>query len=194
MMEASAAGLPREEHADEGKGNLGLLNGVPAADFVIMLGGVFERSPWVAERVHGERPFADLDRLHAAMVRAVEGATRAQKLALLRAHPELGGREARTGLLTRSSEAEQSSASLDELSPIDLARMNRLNAEYRAKFRFPFIIAVRKHTKEAIFSELERRLVNDADTEIRACLNQVYDIARIRLEALLATGCAMRDR
>ena len=139
----------------------------------------------MAERVEARRPFADLPALHAAMVQAVRDATPAEQLALLRAHPELGDGELRAGRLTAQSRAEQSSAGLDALGPGELARIARLNAEYRSKFGFPFIIAARKHTKRAIFAELERRLTNDPGLEMSACLEQVYAIALLRLEMLL---------
>ena len=165
------------------------VNSMPASAFVQLLGGIFEHSPWVAERAQGERPFADIEALHAAMVHAVDIATPAEQLALLRVHPELAGREARAGELTESSQAEQSSAKLNALTPHELARMSELNAAYRRKFGFPFIIAVRNYTKDQIFSELERRIANNANAELRAALAQVYAITRMRLDALLkATG------
>jgi len=150
--------------------------------FVSALGGVFERSPWVAERAFARRPFADTAALHAAMVDTVRAASRDEQLALLRAHPELAGKAADAGTLTADSASEQKGAGLVNLSADEKQRIARLNAEYRARFGFPFIIAVRNHTRAGIFAELERRLRNDAAAELAACLEQVYEIARFRLE------------
>lgn len=160
------------------------LNRLSRADFVKVLGSLFEHSPWVAERAEIRRPFAHIGALHTAMVHAVESATPAEQLLLLRAHPELAGKEARAGEMTASSQAEQSSARLNALDATELACLTELNATYRQKFGFPFIIAVRHHTKRSIFSELERRNANDAETELPNALQQVYAITRLRLDAL----------
>jgi 2-oxo-4-hydroxy-4-carboxy-5-ureidoimidazoline decarboxylase len=156
------------------------------AEFVAALGGVFEHSPWIAERAFASRPFADIAALHAAMVDVVRGASRDEQIGLLRAHPELAGREAQAGTLTADSTAEQRSAGLNALSREEMDRVVRLNRAYRERFGFPFIIAVRRHTKEGIFAEFERRLGNDAESERLECLEQVYTITRIRLDALVA--------
>jgi 2-oxo-4-hydroxy-4-carboxy-5-ureidoimidazoline decarboxylase len=156
------------------------------AEFVAALGGVFEHSPWIAERAFASRPFADIAALHAAMVDVVRGASRDEQIGLLRAHPELAGREAQAGTLTADSTAEQRSAGLNALSREEMDRVVRLNRAYRERFGFPFIIAVRRHTKDGIFAEFERRLGNDAESERLECLEQVYTITRIRLDALVA--------
>ena len=160
------------------------LNSAPASEFVQRLGGVFEHSPWVAERVVGERPFASVDALHAAMVHAVSAAGHERQVALLRAHPELAGKEARAGEMTADSVSEQSSAGLDAMSRDEIERMAALNAAYRAKFGFPFIIAVRNYTRHAIFAEMARRLENGLEAEIAGGLEQVYAITRMRLERM----------
>ena len=163
------------------------LNRLSPAEFVSNFGNVFERSPWVAQRVERERPLAGVDALHAKMVQVVESAPREEQLALLRAHPELAGREAQTGDMTASSVAEQASAGLNALTRAELDRMAQLNAAYRARFGFPFIIAVRNYSKEQIFAEMERRSANDPDAELRAALRQVYAITRMRLDAMVAS-------
>jgi len=155
-----------------------------ASEFVAALGGVFERSPWVAERALARRPFASVDALHGAMVDAVRAATRETQIGLLRAHPELAGREAQAGLLTADSTAEQKGAGLDALTPEEVDRIGALNRAYRQTFGFPFIIAVRRHAKDQIFREFERRLANDVETELANGLEQVYAITRLRLEAV----------
>jgi len=155
------------------------------AEFVAALGGVFEHSPWIAERALARRPFSDVAALHAAMVDVVRGATREEQLRLLCAHPELAGREAQSGTLTADSTAEQKSAGLTALTRAEMERVERLNRAYRERFGFPFIIAVRRHSKDGIFAEFERRLANAAESELRECLEQVYIITRLRLDALV---------
>lgn len=163
------------------------INCMPPADFVAAFGGVFEHSPWVAEHAAAARPFADLDALHRAMIDAVAQAPRDRQLALLRAHPELAGREAQAGALTDASQSEQSSLGLTALSKDEMATMTRLNAEYRAKFGFPCIIAVRLHkTKESLFAAMAARVASDPETELATALGQVAAITRFRLEKLVA--------
>ncbi|MSQ73532.1 MAG: 2-oxo-4-hydroxy-4-carboxy-5-ureidoimidazoline decarboxylase [Betaproteobacteria bacterium] len=166
---------------------LATLNGMDCARFVARLGGVFEHSPWVAERAFEARPFADVAALHAAMAHAAGSAGREEQLALLRAHPDLAGREAQSGTLTAASELEQKGAGLINLAPEEKALIARLNRDYRARHGFPFIIAVRNYTRARIFSEFERRLANDTETEIHACMAQIEAITRLRLDALVAT-------
>jgi len=161
------------------------VNRMSAPQFRGTLGGVFEHSPWIAERARAARPFASLEALHAAMVRVVRGASRQEQLALLRAHPDLAGRAARAGTLSAASLAEQSSAGLDRLTDEEHERFGRLNAGYREKFGFPFIIAARRQDKAAILAAFERRLGNTVEEEIEAALAQVFDIARLRLDALV---------
>ncbi len=152
------------------------------------LGGVFENSPWVAEAALASRPFADLAALHQAMVEAVLTAPAARQIELLQAHPELAGHLARAGAMTAASVAEQSGAGLDRLDADELRRFDRLNERYRAKFGFPFIVAVRGHTKRSILAAFEARLANDAESEREAGLGEVFKIARLRLEQLVEPG------
>lgn len=161
------------------------LNRMPAADFVASLSGIFEHSPWVAERVAGRRPFSSLDSLHGAMVEAMWAASDAEKLSLLRAHPQLAGKEADAGTLTAHSTSEQDSVGLTRLSTEEKARIVQLNAAYLEKHGFPFIIAVKLRTKAQIFAAFEQRIGNDRTTEFTTALSEVGRIARIRLEALL---------
>jgi len=162
------------------------INAMRPAEFVAALGGVFEHSPWIAERALAKRPFTDTAALHEAMVEVVRGASRDEQLGLLRAHPELAGREAQAGVLTADSTAEQRSAGLNALTREEMDRVGKLNRAYQSRFGFPFIIAVRRHSKDEILAEFERRLGNDAETETLECLEQVYAIARLRLDALVA--------
>lgn len=164
------------------------LAGLDREAFVARLGGVFEHSPWVAERAHAQGPFASVDALHRAMVAVVGAASRAEQLALLRAHPELAGREAREGTLTAASTGEQGRAGLNALAADEFQRIAELNRRYRARHGFPFIACVGHYTKAGIFFELERRLGTDTEREIDEALAQVAAIARLRLAALFAQG------
>jgi 2-oxo-4-hydroxy-4-carboxy-5-ureidoimidazoline decarboxylase len=164
------------------------LNNLDCAEFTRTLGGLFENSPWIAERAWSARPFASIDDLHHAMVEVARRAPRSVQLALLRAHPDLAGRAARAGAMSASSVAEQTSAGLDRLSDEEYERFNRLNAAYRDRFGFPFIIAVRRHDKAGIFAAFEERLAHTVDQEIGAALDQVADITRMRLDRLLGGG------
>ncbi len=163
--------------------NIDAVNRMDQATFVATFGNIFEHSPWVAERAYDMRPFADQHALHAAMVAAVKGAGRDEQLTLLRAHPDLAGKEARAGTMTASSVVEQASAALDRLSAEEIARIGRLNAAYRARHGFPFIIAVRHYTKVGILYEFERRADSDTSLEFAAALQQVFAITGMRIAA-----------
>jgi len=165
-------------------------NALDRAAFVDRFGGIFEHSPWVADRAWAARPFDGIDALHGAMVRAMRAGSEAEKTALLRAHPDLAGREAKEGRLTAASTGEQKSAGLDRLAPEEMRRLAELNAAYRAKFGFPFIIAVRARTKDHILAEFARRLARTQAEEFQTALGEVETIARIRLERMFAAAGA----
>ena len=164
---------------------LGQINQMTCEAFTDAFGDIYEHSPWVAEAAWQARPFADPNALGGAMAQAVRGASDEQRMALLNAHPELAGREAKAGNLTRSSSEEQAGAGLVDLAPDELAHVARFNQAYYAKFGFPFIIAVRHHTKSTIMQAMETRLENDRDTELSTALEQVDEIGRLRLEKLI---------
>lgn len=164
---------------------LALLNRMDRSAFIATLGGIFERSPWVAERSFGDRPFASIGALHAAMVAAMERALASEQLTLLQAHPELAGKAAVRGELTADSTREQAGAGLDQCSPSEYARLNDLNRRYNAKFGFPFILAVTGHDRHGILKEFARRVEQDRAAEFAEALRQVAKIARFRLEALI---------
>jgi len=159
------------------------INSHSREQFVASLGWVFEHSPWVAERAWEKRPFADLGQLHAAMKQVVNRASRDEQLGLLRAHPDLG---TRARISTASSE-EQSGAGLDTLNSDQYQLLQRLNTEYREKFGFPFLYAVKGSTKYDILRSLERRLGSAAGEEFHEALEQVYRIALFRLQGLIAS-------
>ena len=164
------------------------VNALDRAAFVRLFGGIFENSPWVAEQAWARRPFADVDALHAAMVAVMRQAPLPRQIALLQAHPALAGKEAQAGAMTAASVAEQASAGLDALSPAEVARIGTLNAAYAARFGFPFILAVRMHTKAGILFEFARRLHNDTRDEYANALQAIEAITRLRLDALLKLG------
>jgi 2-oxo-4-hydroxy-4-carboxy-5-ureidoimidazoline decarboxylase len=159
------------------------LNAGDQAAFISALGWIFEESPWVAERAWPRRPFASLDALHVAMTQVVADASQAEQLALLRAHPDLGTR----ARISDASTGEQRGAGLDRLTPDEFARLQRLNGEYRGQFGFPFLFAVKGSTKHDVLAALESRVPRTRDEEFAEALQQVYKIARFRLEDMLGT-------
>jgi chitin deacetylase len=162
------------------------LNRLTRPQFEAALGGIFEHSPWVASRAYRAHPFASINALHTAMMSAIRSATREEQLALVRAHPELAGGEAKAGTLTPHSTGEQARLGLDALCGEEFARISDLNRRYRDKFDFPCIIALRLHaTRASVLAEMERRLANDRGTELGNALEQIGHIARGRLAKLL---------
>ena len=158
------------------------VNRLDRAAFVEKLGGIYEHSPWVAERAWSARPFASMEQLHAAMQAAMLAASRTEQRALIEAHPELLGR-LESAQLTASSRAEQASAGFDRCTAEEKARMRELNAAYRARFGFPFIVAVRGLDWAAIIARMESRLANGPEREFDTALAEIGRIARLRLEA-----------
>lgn len=165
--------------------NLATLNQLPQPAFVQTLGAIFEHSPWVAKGAYPAMPFASIEALHAAMVSVVDQASLDQQLALIRAHPDLAGKAALAGELTVESTSEQKGAGLDRLSADEYAEFHRLNDAYKAKFGFPFIIAVRGHDKHSILAAFETRLLNTPESERAEALRQIARIAGFRLADLV---------
>ena len=159
------------------------LNSLSRERFIAALGWVFEHSPWVAERAWQRRPFPDLDHLHTTMTEEVERATRGEQLALLLAHPDLGAR----AHMSDASAGEQAGAGLDRLTPEEFQRLQGRNAAYRERFGFPFLYAVKGSSKYDILQALEQRLQASPEEEFRQALNQVYRIARFRLEEVISS-------
>ena len=163
---------------------LAAVNACSRDALVTALGSIFEHAPWVAEAAATRRPFATVAAVHKAMVDALWQADPESRLAVIRAHPELGSQVARADL-TAASLAEQGSLGFDRLSAAEFARFTQLNAGYRARFGFPFIICVRRHTRDSILRQFERRLGNDAAAERAAALDEIALITRLRLTAML---------
>jgi 2-oxo-4-hydroxy-4-carboxy-5-ureidoimidazoline decarboxylase len=161
------------------------VNAMKREEFVRTFGGVFEQSPWIAEAASVKRPFATLTDLHAAMGAIVQNATEEKKLQLIRAHPDLVGRAALAGTLTRESTKEQASAGLNSLSSEEVALFQKNNAAYQSRFGFPFIICARLTKKEAILAGFQKRLQNSREQEIQTALEEIFKIADLRLRDLV---------
>jgi len=157
------------------------INALDRAEFVRVVGPVFERSPWIAERAAGERPFADGPALHAALCAVVQRAPAEEQLGLVRAHPDLVGRV----VLTAESQGEQAAAGLTNLSPDEAALFDRYNREYQVRFEFPFVICARLNKKEAILAAFPERLQHSAEAERATALAEIEKIASLRLADLI---------
>lgn len=160
-------------------------------DFVATFGGVFEHSPFIAERAYDAGLiFVPLTArgVHAAMVAEFRKSSGDERLGVLRAHPDLAGKLAIAGELTQDSKQEQAGAGLDRLSADEHARFTALNAAYTTKFGFPFIIAVKGLDRHDILSAFETRISNSTDEEFSTACAQVERIALLRLLALLPEG------
>lgn len=162
------------------------LNSMSPADFTAALADIYEHSPWVAEAAAKQRPYPTLSSLHEAMVAAVKAAPADARQKLITAHPDLAGKAARAGGLTKDSTSEQTSAGLDRLSEADYARFHQLNDAYKAKFGIPFIVCVRRHTKDSILAEFERRLAQVDAAETDTALSEIFRIGALRLDSQVA--------
>ncbi|WP_182021680.1 2-oxo-4-hydroxy-4-carboxy-5-ureidoimidazoline decarboxylase [Haloquadratum walsbyi] len=158
------------------------LNNSEKNEFVELLSDVYEESAWVAEQVHSKRPFSSVQALNDAMRDTVDSASRDTQLELLRAHPDLGEQTE----MTDASETEQASAGLTDLSPAQYDTFQQLNNQYREKFGFPFIMAVKNKSPEVIQTAMEDRVEHERDQEFETALSQVHEIAKLRLQEIFA--------
>jgi len=163
------------------------LNACSTADFVAALANIFEYSPWIAEQAAAARPFAGVRPLFEAMKAAVDRAPAEARLALIKAHPDLADKTQRAAGLTAESNAEQNSVGLDRLSDAEYEAFERVNNAYRAKFGFPYIVCVRRHTRDSILRNFERRLPNDATAEVATSIAEISRIAALRLDQLVTS-------
>jgi chitin deacetylase len=167
---------------------------MPRGLFVARFGDVFEHTPQIAERAHAAGLSAaqdTADGLHAALMQVVHAMSRDQKIALLRAHPELAGREAAAGTLTSHSTGEQGRLGFTTLTRTELDRLADVNRRYRDRFGFPAIVALARHaSRDTVIAEIERRMTGDVDTEIGNALEQIDHITRARLARKFAAPAA----
>ncbi len=161
------------------------LNTIGKAEFVAALANVVEYSPWIAETIAAQRPFAGINALHDAIKAAIQGAEPETQLALIRAHPDLANKTQRAAGLTAESDAEQNSAGLDRLSEAEFTAFEQANKAYREKFGIPYIVCARRHTKDSILRDFQTRLKNIAKTETRRAIEEIFRISALRLDQLV---------
>lgn len=167
---------------------LAAVNALAPADFGARFGDVAEHSPWVAEAAAAARPFATREAMIEAFAAAVRASSRDARLALVRAHPDLAGKAARAGDMAEDSKKEQAGAGLNTLTEAEWARFTDLNARYKARFGFPFILAVKGATKHIVLDSFEARIGNDPETEFETALAQIARIFRFRIEDRVLPG------
>ncbi|MDQ3637098.1 MAG: 2-oxo-4-hydroxy-4-carboxy-5-ureidoimidazoline decarboxylase [Actinomycetota bacterium] len=161
------------------------VNELDQEGFVTRYGSLFEHSPWVAEEAWRSRPFGSVEEMWRAFEDAMYAAPRERRLDLIRAHPDLAGKAAVADELTQESKREQASAGLNRLSPEEFEAFTRMNREYREKFDLPMVVCVREHTKESIMENVQSRLENSRDEEIRTALAEISKISHYRLLDLI---------
>ncbi|AFY92133.1 2-oxo-4-hydroxy-4-carboxy-5-ureidoimidazoline decarboxylase [Chamaesiphon minutus] len=161
--------------------SLSQLNQMDRPQFIQALGEVFEHTPTVASQVWDRRPFISIEQLHQQMMDVVFSFDLGQKLALVRAHPDLGSKVK----MAAASVQEQAGVGLDRLSASEFVGFQQLNQSYLERFDFPFIIAVKNHSKQSILEAFDRRLQNSADEELDTAIEEISQIARFRLLAIV---------
>jgi 2-oxo-4-hydroxy-4-carboxy-5-ureidoimidazoline decarboxylase len=166
---------------------LSILNVCSRDEFVAALGNVFEYSPWIAEQAAIARPFAGVQQLFDAMKTVVDQTAPDLRLALIRGHPDLANKTQRAAGLTAESSAEQNGAGLDRLSDAEFKAFEKVNSAYRTKFGFPYIVCARRHTRDSILRDFERRLPNDTAAEVQNSINEIYRIAALRVAELVVS-------
>ncbi|CAC5340049.1 MULTISPECIES: 2-oxo-4-hydroxy-4-carboxy-5-ureidoimidazoline decarboxylase [Planktothrix] len=157
--------------------SLSQVNQMTKAEFIAVLGTIFEASPWVAEQAELKRPFETIEILYKTMVAIVKNSNSQQQLALIRTHPDLGSK----AKMAESSVKEQAGVGLDRLTSAEYQYFHQLNQTYKDKFGFPFIIAVKNHTKTSILAAFEQRLNHSIEAEKITALEEIYKIAQFRL-------------
>lgn len=157
------------------------LNQMSQEEFVAALGAIFEETPVIADQVWKKRPFVDVADIYQQMVDVVKAMSREEQLKLIRVHPDLGSK----AKMAAASVQEQSGVGLDQLTVGEYERFKLLNSMYKAKFNFPFIVAVRNHTKDSILTAFERRLENTVDQELEQAIAEIFQIAQFRLSAMV---------
>ena len=153
------------------------VNQMSQSEFVEALGAVFEHTPAIAQQTWEQRPFIDVSDLHQKMVNFMQHMSRVEQLALIQAHPDLGSK----AKMAEASVQEQAGVGLDQLTPAEYARFQVLNQAYKGKFGFPFIVAVKNHTRASILAAFDRRLQNSVDSEMEQALTEITQIVKFRL-------------
>jgi 2-oxo-4-hydroxy-4-carboxy-5-ureidoimidazoline decarboxylase len=154
-----------------------MLNQMSQSEFTEAIGSIFEHTPEIAAEAWRSQPFADVQNLHQVMVAIVLKMSDDEQLKLICAHPDLGSKFK----MAEASIQEQSTVGLDQLSATEYDRFQYLNQAYKDKFAFPFIIAVRNHTKDSILKAFEQRLLNNLEVEKKQAIAEIIEIARWRL-------------
>jgi 2-oxo-4-hydroxy-4-carboxy-5-ureidoimidazoline decarboxylase len=157
------------------------LNAQDREEFTRILAAIFEHSPWIPARTASRRPFTDRDELYAALCETVMKASDDEKLSLIRAHPDLVGRET----LTPESKSEQATAGLGDLSSPEIERFQEYNTRYKERFGFPFVICARLNKKQAMLDAFPIRLQNSREQEMETALHEIFKIAELRLKDLI---------
>ncbi|WP_246142034.1 2-oxo-4-hydroxy-4-carboxy-5-ureidoimidazoline decarboxylase [Hyella patelloides] len=157
------------------------LNQMSQQEFTIALGAIWEDTPEIAQQTWHNQPFADIEALYKAMVAIVKSMSETEQLALIKAHPDLGSK----AKMAEASVQEQAGVGLDRLSESEYQRFQSLNQAYKEKFGFPFIIAVKNHTKESILEAFTIRLKNNQEQEKQQALTEISKIARLRLQTII---------
>lgn len=164
---------------------LAQVNALHREGFTEQLGGLFEGPPWIVAAAWERRPFASVAALREALCKVMRAAPEERQVALIRAHPDLVGRAALTGTLGKASQVEQASAGLNRLTPEEIATFQRLNAEYQARFGFPFVICARENTKATILAGFADRLPHSRECEIATALDEIAKICAVRLRDMV---------
>ncbi|XP_073750403.1 putative 2-oxo-4-hydroxy-4-carboxy-5-ureidoimidazoline decarboxylase [Callorhinus ursinus] len=168
------------------------VNSMDFGEFVDVFGNVIERCPLIAAAVWSQRPFSNLEDLEKHFFAFIDALPQSGQEGILRCHPDLAGRELQRGTLTAESQREQRSAGLTSLGADERLRLAELNAQYRARFGFPFVLAARLSDPAAVRRELARRLHRPPAQELRTALGEVKKIGHLRLADLLGAHSARR--
>jgi len=158
-------------------------NELPESQFIKLFANIFEKARWIAEKLYDQKPFDNFEDLHSKMLGIFETTTKENQLKILNAHPDLANKT-KIGSLTPDSQKEQSNAGLDQCSEDEFNEFRNLNDEYKKKFGFPFILAVKGRTKIEILNNFRQRVSSDANTEFNQTIKQVKQIASLRLKEL----------
>ena len=157
--------------------SIATLNQMSQVELVEAIGSIFEHTPQIAAEAWRSQPFTDVQNLHQVMAAIVEKMSSSDQLKLICAHPDLGSKFK----MAEASVQEQSTVGLDQLSTAEYDRFQYLNQAYKDKFSFPFVIAVRNHTKDSILAAFEQRLLNDLEAEKNQAIAEIIEIAKWRL-------------